>query len=760
MSSAKRRILSVSLAILTVAPAARGQDPASMRRDSTAALQIRVLADSAPVPSAIVRSGRVAQQTDADGRARLELVVGAHVLVTTRLGFTPDTARLTLTTDSSITVHLEAAAAEMEAIVVSSTRAERRVEDSPIRVEVVDEEELAEKVAMTPGDIVMMLNETSGLRVQTTSPSLGGAGVRVQGLRGRYTLLLADGLPLYGGQAGGLGLLQIPPVDLGRVEVIKGTASALYGPSALGGVINLVSRRPADAFEAELLLNQTSRGGSDGVAFLSSPFGADESPWGGTLLLSGHLQEQKDIDGDQWADMPRYKRAVVRPRLFHEANDRSAFVTFGVTTEDREGGTMSDGIMTGGTTPDGTVFQERLYTDRLDGGVVGRWVLRGRDIFGLRASTVTQRHLHYFGPVSESDRHHTWFVEGTATFPRGRWTHVVGAAVQDERYSTIDVPQFNYAFRVPAVFVQTDIDPTPWMSVSSSARLDMHNEYGTSFNPRVSVLVRGEPGTALEAWNSRISLGTGTFAPVPFTEETEVSGLSVLSAFDGIRRERAVSGSLDISGAMDAPLGHLEITASLFASRLSHGLMARSRPDTIPTGGSRIDLVNAPIDARAGGVEILGRLVRGPLRVTATFAHLESSEWDPEAGSARVRRAAALVPRNTAGVVASIEEEESFRVGLEVYYTGRQSLHENPYRTASPAYVIVGLLGERWVSTPAGTARVFINFENIGNVRQTRYDPLLLPARGMGGRWTTDAWTELSGLTINGGMRLTLPQRN
>ena len=92
---------------------------------------------------------------------------------------------------------------------------------------------------MTPGDITMMLNETSGLRVQVTSPSLGGASVRVQGLRGRYTQILSDGLPLYGGQTGGLGLLQIPPMDLGGVEVIKGVASALYGGSALGGVVNL-----------------------------------------------------------------------------------------------------------------------------------------------------------------------------------------------------------------------------------------------------------------------------------------------------------------------------------------------------------------------------------------------------------------------------------------------------------------------------------------------------------------------------------------
>jgi len=184
--------------------------------------------------------------SDVGGGATLRVPPGARVLVAGRLGYRPDTLRLLLRPgqDTAVVAHLAEQGAELEGVVVTSTRGERRVEDTPLRVEVLDEEEIAEKVAMTPGDIAMMLNETSGLRVQTTNPSLGGANVRIQGLRGRYALILADGLPLYGGQAGGLGLLQIPPVDLGRVEVIKGTASALYGSAALGGVVNLVSRRP------------------------------------------------------------------------------------------------------------------------------------------------------------------------------------------------------------------------------------------------------------------------------------------------------------------------------------------------------------------------------------------------------------------------------------------------------------------------------------------------------------------------------------
>src|ERR1051325_3189938 len=98
---------------------------------------------------------------------------------------------------------------------------------------------------MRPGDIVMMLNEMGGMRVQATSPSLGAVNVRRQAMRGRYTRFLSDGLPLFGEQVGALGLVQIPPMDLGRVEVIKGVASSLYGAGAMGGVVNLISRRPS-----------------------------------------------------------------------------------------------------------------------------------------------------------------------------------------------------------------------------------------------------------------------------------------------------------------------------------------------------------------------------------------------------------------------------------------------------------------------------------------------------------------------------------
>jgi iron complex outermembrane receptor protein len=91
------------------------------------------------------------------------------------------------------------------------------------------------------------------------------------------------------------------------------------------------------------------------------------------------------------------------------------------------------------------------------------------------------------------------------------------------------------------------------------------------------------------------------------------------------------------------------------------------------------------------------------------------------------------------------------RIGVEWYYTGRQTLEENPYRATSEPYTILGLLAEKQF----GRVRLFINGENLTGVRQTRWDPMLRPDRSADGRWTVDAWAPLDGRNINGGLRLT-----
>ena len=109
-----------------------------------------------------------------------------------------------------------------------------------------------------------------------------------------------------------------------------------------------------------------------------------------------------------------------------------------------------------------------------------------------------------------------------------------------------------------------------------------------------------------------------------------------------------------------------------------------------------------------------------------------------------------LTPRHSAGLVGTWERAERGRIGVEAYFTGQQRLEDNPYRSQSEGYVLFGGLVERRF----GRVRLFINAENLGGVRQTRFDPLVRPFQAADGRWTVDAWAPLDGRVINGGLRL------
>jgi hypothetical protein len=86
-----------------------------------------------------------------------------------------------------------------------------------------------------------------------------------------------------------------------------------------------------------------------------------------------------------------------------------------------------------------------------------------------------------------------------------------------------------------------------------------------------------------------------------------------------------------------------------------------------------------------------------------------------------------------------------------VFYTSPQALEENPYQTVSRAFTTVGVLA----SQRLGRATVYLNLENLTDVRQSRFAPLLRPTAGEGGRWTVDEWAPLEGRSINAGVRFT-----
>jgi iron complex outermembrane receptor protein len=692
-------------------------------RAGQSAIVCTVTAAGVPIAGAEIVVARRTHVTDRGGTVRIDVSPGSVELTVVKPGFAPLTTTVNVGAgqEQPVAIELERLPSFQETVTVSATRTGRGLEDQPLRVEVLDAEEIEERLMMTPGDIVMMLNEMGGMRVQATSPSLGAASVRIQGMRGRYTRFLSDGLPLFGEQVS-LGLMQIPPLDLGRVEVIKGVASSLYGAGAMSGVVNLVSRRPGKAPERQLLLNRASRGATDAGLWLSTPL---TERWGVTLLASANGQARSDVDDDGWADLPRYQRIVVRPRLFWDNHaGRTFFATVGTTWEDRIGGSMPGTALAASGGP----YVEALDTRRSDAGTAFQTLAANGVMWSVRASWTSQRQEHRYGEIIERDDHDTGFAELTVRRGAGRHTLVGGLAIERDRFQPVDLPRYAYTFTVPGVFVQDELDVARWLAVSASARLDRHSRFGTFVSPRLSGLVRHG------SWSSRLSFGTGFSAPTPVTEETEATGLSRLTVIGPLKPERGRSASFDLTRAH----GPLSATVTLFHSTVVDPVEVERT--------ERFVLTNVPAPATNRGVEALAIWKAEDFSLIANYAYVRSQETTDEG-----RVDVPLTPRHSVGLDAAWEWEGAGRVGVEWFYTGTQRLDANPYRAVSRPYSVFGVLATRRMRR----ALLFINGENLTDVRQSRWEPLVRPARGVDGRWTVDAWAPLEGRTINGGVRLT-----
>ena len=696
--------------------------PLTAQQTKTGAVVITVEEQMGMVGGLLVRSAGQSTKTDAQGKARLTLPAGRQVLSITQIGYKPAQVAVVVIADSLVTatVTVEMAGMQMEAIRISATRTERLTEETPIRVEVLDQMEVDENTLMAPSGITMLLNETPGLRVQAASPTLGTGSVRILGLPGQYTAMLADGLPLYGGSSSALGPLDVSPVDLQRVEIIKGAASSLYGAQALGGVINLVSKAPSG--KSEVLFNRRTLGVTDAATWMSRNF---ESVGGISLLASGTVQDAVDIDHDGWADQARARRWGLRPRLTAvDAKGRSLFVTAGYGYDDRDGGTLG-----GALTPTGTSFRESLTSQRGDIGARAVIPLRDSGNVAFRFAVATTRRNREFGsgPV-ENDGTATGFFEATRSFVASRGTTVIGSAVQLDDFENSLNARYDHRWVTPGLFVTTDREVGP-LTLSASVRGDAHPQAGAQVTERLAVLAK-----PVQDWSVRASVGTGFAAPTAMTEETEAIGLRTIRQGPALGGEHSLGTMIDVSGR----LAGAELLVTGYESAISDAIQLVDAGDGSGAGLLR----NAGDKTRIGGVEAAAVWRFDGGKFLGTYGYARGSRPDPMSGA---RQAMPLLPRHHAGGDLMFEKEGKYRAGIEGIWYGRQFLDNNPFRSESKPYLYVMAIAVRQF----GRVEAVANFENLLNVRQTATDPLLRPAPTTGGRWTTDVWAPLEGFMAN-----------
>lgn len=707
--------------------------PAGAQQPASGTVIVTVRESMGMIDGILVRSDGDSASTDGGGRARLVLPAGRRELVLTRIGFVPKRVAVTVIADSTIEVTVDVAMEgmmpTMEAVKISATRLERLVEKTPLRVEVVDEMEVDENTLMAPSGITMLLNETPGIRVQHASPTLGTGSVRILGLSGQYTAMLADGLPLYGGAASALGPLDISPVDLKRVEIIKGAASSLYGGQALGGVINLISKPPTG--QSELLLNRRTMGVTDAATWLSRRLSEQA---GVSMLVSGTTQDAADPDNDGWGDQPRARRWGVRPRFsFNDTSGRSLFLTAGYGYDDRQGGTLGSAVM-----PNGQSFREGLTGERLDMGLTLRLPQTDSGLLAVRlaASTNGRERVFGSGPI-ERDRISTGFAEITRMATAERGAFLVGAAIQLDGYHNTLNPSFDHDWVTPGLFVTGDRDFGP-LTVSVSLRGDHHSEAGFMLTERLALLAR-----PAEEWTVRLSGGTGFAAPSSMTEEVEAIGLRAIEP-SAVRAEKSAGLMLDLSGRVFGA----EFLMTGYHSSVSRAIQLVD----VGQGGMTGALRNSAGPTRIGGVEsaAIWRF-GGDNKLLVTYGYARGTKTNAQTGR---REPVPLLNRHRMGADLMLEKPGVYRVGIEGIYYGRQTLDANPYRNFSEPYIYAMAIAMRQL----GPVELVANFENLLDVRQTEHQPLVRPSPTTGGRWTTDVWAPLEGFMANVAMRFRWPR--
>jgi outer membrane receptor for ferrienterochelin and colicins len=700
--------------------------PLVAQQPSTGVVQITVEESMGMVSGLLIRSAGRSTATDSAGNARLVLPAGRQLLSITHIGYKPTQVTVMVVADSVVTVKVtvEMAGMVMDEVRVSATRTERLAGETPIRVEILDEMEVDENTLMAPSGITMLLNETPGLRVHAASPTLGTGSVRILGLPGQYTAMLADGLPLYGGGASALGPLDISPVDLQRVEIIKGAASALYGAQALGGVINLVSKLPSG--KSEVLLNRRTLGVTDAATWMSRRLNSSS---GVSLLASGTVQSSADIDGDGWADQARARRWGVRPRLTAtDDRGRTLFVTGGYGYDTRDGGTLGAAL-----TPAGMPFREGLTSRRADVGATATIPLRnsGSAAFRLALSTSSRRREFGAGPLEEEGTS-TGFLELTRSIIGSRSTTVFGSALQLDDFENKLNSSYDHRWVTPSLFVTTEHEVGP-LTFSASVRGDAHPEAGFQLTERLAALIK-----PVEGWSVRASAGTGFAPPTATTEETEAIGLRSIRPGAELRRERSFGSMLDINGR----LAGAELLVTGYGSFIGDAIQLADAAD----GSGEGILRNASQSTRIGGVEgaAIWRFEGG--KFLGTYGYTRGSRPDAVTGA---REPIPMLPRHRVGADLMLEQEKNYRVGIEGIFYGVQSLDDDPFRSRSKPYVYVMAIAMKQL----GRLEAVANFENILNVRQTDTNPLVRPTPTTGGRWTTDVWAPLEGFMANVALR-------
>lgn len=679
-----------------------------------------------------VKNAEISATTDADGRAELTNIPdGEQTIQIFSVGY--ETKELNLIfplanrieREIFITVNNEVG----EVTISSTTRISRDIEDIPTRIEAIAEEEIDEKTNMRPTNSTMLLNESTGIQVQQTSYSTGNASVRIQGLDGKYTQILKDGFAAFGGFSGSLSLLDIPPLDLRQVDIVKGSASTLYGGGAIAGVVNFVSKEPADKREIAMIFNQTSALGTDYSIFASEKL----NRVGYSFLGSVNYQKQYDVDGDDFTELPLTKSFNINPKLFFFADEKTRLVIGNSTTyQNRFGGDVF--VIKNRADNFHQYFERNDSLRNITTVTFDRDLANGGRINFKQSLSFFNRKISTNESVFSGNQFNN-YTDFSYLQPVKNHALVFGANVFYDKFSETSNSTDKRDETQTAVgfYAQDNWDISPKILLEGGFRLDFTKNYGTFALPRLSVLYKFN-----DKLTTRAGFGFGYKMPTIFTERAEFLGFPNIAPLRrNLKAERSQGATFDVnyknfigekfSYTFNQMFFYTNIDDPLFLRTDSAGRFFYSNADE--------PIISRGFETNARFIYDFAKLLIGYTFTEAKAKYLTGNQTLP------------LLPKSRINSMLLFEKERNFKVGLEAYYSSRQFLSDN-FKTEST--LVLGLFFEKTI----GKFSFFANAENFTDTRQSRFGTVVSPPHQ--NPVFQEVYTHPEGRIFNGGVKIKL----
>ncbi|MFM7015365.1 MAG: TonB-dependent receptor domain-containing protein [Bacteroidota bacterium] len=657
---------------------------------------------------------------DVDGNIKMIFsITSDYTVVLSAVGYTKKTIQFKYE-DLQKTLTIKLSPIVLEEVIISSTRTNARIEDLPIKIEVLGQEEMDEESSIVPGGIGSLLGDLSVITVQKTNPVNSNDAIRIQGLESKYTKIIKDGFPLYDGFSGSLGVLSIPPLDLQQVEIIKGCSSTLYGESAIGGVINFISKSPTDSLTGVVVGNHTSLN-ENNINFFS---GQKKNSNGYTLFLGGNLKNAADINKDEYTEVPKEENYIVHPRYFYEKGDVKINAGYQLNYDHRQSGKLN--AVLNGTSAINPFLVEEKYTRHTTD--VSAEIKRNefttihfKTALSLYNRNFNNQQIYFEG--NEINSYH----ELNLVRVKGKSTIVAGANIITNSFShnkRDSVSIANYKSNSIGAFLQDDYKLSEKVMLNLGYRLDISNKQ-TLYLPSAGFFIK--PSNDLSI---RIRYASGYRKPAILNELDITQFNSYTASNSQLLIEKSNGYNADINySVLIGNKVHVDVNQAFYYTDISNPAIVRHNY-----------LGEVYINNDKGNVKSIG---------TDTYVRLKMEEWELYLGYNHTTAyqegnnhnyQLPFNPNDKFALTLAYEIEDTWRMGIEAAYNANQV---NASYKAVPNYWFTAAMIERKINNLS----VVLNCENVNNFKQSSYEPLVKLENG--NPVYTDIWGPIEGRVVN-----------